>query len=163
MHYCEILKKKGLEAQPFLKYVLWSKTNVLVLCQELLYLLIDVLASEAKLLVKHLVRSRESEALETPDGAVGTYQAFEVDGQTGGETELLRASGQDSLLVLLRLAAELPLAMSLNNQKGSGNQLSRESMKMKELGLSIDVIVNTTGLSLDEVEALLRAKGVSGV
>ena len=67
------------------------------------------------------------------------------------------------LTEVLRMDSELPLVMSVNNQKGSGNQLSRESMKMKELGLSIDVIVNTTGLSLDEVEALLRAKGVSGV
>ncbi len=101
-----------------------------MLCEQLLDLVVDVLAGEAELLVEHLVGSREAERLETPDGAVGTYQAFEVDGQTGGETELLRASGQDSLLVLLRLAAELPLAMSVNNQKGSGNQLSRESIEI---------------------------------
>ena len=34
------------------------------------------------------------------------------------------------LTEVLRLAAELPLAMSLNNQKGSGNQLSRESIEI---------------------------------
>ena len=44
------------------------------LCQQLLNLLIDVLTGEAELLIEHLVRSREAEALETPNGTVGTYQ-----------------------------------------------------------------------------------------
>ena len=48
-------------------------------------------------------------------------------------------------------------------EEGRKEERASVAMKMKELGLSIDVIVNTTGLSLDEVEALLRAKGVSGV
>ena len=48
-------------------------------------------------------------------------------------------------------------------EEGRKEERASVAMKMKELGLSIDVIVNTTGLSQDEVEALLRAKGVSGV
>lgn len=48
-------------------------------------------------------------------------------------------------------------------EEGRKEERASVAMKMKELGLSIDVIVNTTGLSLDEVEALLRATGVSGV
>ena len=72
-------------------------------------MLINILASEAELLVKHLVRSRETKALESPYGTVGTYQTLKVDGQTGGETELLLATGQNALLILLRLAAEQTL------------------------------------------------------
>ena len=43
------------------------------LCKQLLYLLVNILTSEAELLVEHLVRSRETKALETPNGTVGTY------------------------------------------------------------------------------------------
>ena len=45
-------------------------------------LLVNILSGEAELLVEHLVRSREAEALETPDSTVGTYETLEVDGQT---------------------------------------------------------------------------------
>ena len=50
-----------------------------------------------------------AEALKTPNGTVGTYETFEVHGQTSGETELLLANGQNALLILLRLAAEQTL------------------------------------------------------
>ena len=85
------------------------------LCQQLLNLLIDVLTGEAELFVEHLVRSRETEALETPNGPVCTYQAFEVDGQTSGETELLLACRQHALLILLRLAAEQSLGRNADH------------------------------------------------
>ena len=74
-----------------------------------LHLLVDILARVAQLLVEHLVGSREAEALQTPYAAVGTYEALEVDGQTGGQTELLLAGGQHALLILLRLRAEQTL------------------------------------------------------
>ena len=50
------------------------------LCQQFLYLLVDILASEAEFLVEHLVRSGETEALQTPYGTVGTYQSFKEAG-----------------------------------------------------------------------------------
>ena len=72
-------------------------------------MLVHVFTGEAKLLVEHLVRSREAEALETPYGTVGTYQTFEVHGQTSSQTELLLTCGQNALLIFLRLAAEQTL------------------------------------------------------
>ena len=69
-------------------------------------LIVHILCGEAQFLVQHLVGSAEAEALETPYRTVGAYQTFEVHGQTCGHTELLHTCGQDSLLVVLRLAAE---------------------------------------------------------
>jgi hypothetical protein len=72
-------------------------------------LLVNILSGETEFLVEHLVRSRETEALESPNSTVGTYKTFEVDRQTCGQTELLLASGEHALLILLALAAEQAL------------------------------------------------------
>ena len=86
--------------------------SLLPLGKQFFNLIVHILASEAELLVEHLVRSRETEALETPNSTIGTYQTFKVYRQTSGETELLLTSGQNALLILLRLAAEqTPLTM----------------------------------------------------
>ena len=83
-------------------YVLVSEKDVSIcLCKKFLHLLVDILAREAELLVEHFVGSTEAEALKTPYSAVCTYQTFEVDGQTSGQAELLLASGQHALLILL--------------------------------------------------------------
>ena len=86
------------------------------LCEQSFNLLVNILTGEAELLVEHLVRSRETEALETPYGTIGTYQTLEVYRQTCGETELLNASRQNALLILLRLAAEQTLRSSVSLQ-----------------------------------------------
>ena len=74
--------------------------------EEFLHLIVNVLGSEAEFLVEHLVGGGETKAGETPDVSVGTDKSFEGDGKTSGETELLDACGQDTLLVVLRLATE---------------------------------------------------------
>ena len=81
----------------------------IALCEQCLYLLIYILTSVAKFLVEHLVRSRETEALETPDATICTYKSFESNRQSGCHTELLLACWQNALLILLRLAAEKSL------------------------------------------------------
>ena len=79
------------------------------LSQQSFYLLVNILAGIAKLLVKHLVGSRETEALKTPYTTVGTNESFEGDGQASGHAKLLLTSGQNALLILLALAAEQTL------------------------------------------------------
>ena len=99
------------------------------LCEQHLYLLVNILTGEAELLVEYLVRSRETKALKTPNSTVGTYQTFEVYGQTSGQTELLLACGQDSLLILLRLAAEQTL-------RRNAHDASLDAVGSQQLGTS---------------------------
>ena len=85
---------------------LLSELCGIALCEQCLDLFVNILSGVAEFLVEHLVGSREAEALETPDATVGTYETLEGDGQTGGHAELLLATWQHALLILLRLAAE---------------------------------------------------------
>lgn len=72
------------------------------LCEELVDLCVNVLCGIAELLVEDLVRSGESEGLETPDGALSLRdEAEKVYRQTCGQTELFDSGREDRLLVLL--------------------------------------------------------------
>ena len=124
--------------------------RVKALLQEGLHLVVDVLTGESELLVEHLVGSRETEALESPDGTVGTYQAFEVDGQTGGQSELLLACGQHALLVLLRLRAEKSLG-------GNADHAGLDAVGSQQLGTSLEGGNLRTGSEEDDIVVLSRA------
>ena len=76
--------------------------------EDSLDLLVDVLGGEAQFFVEHFVGCTEAEAVESPDAAVGSDESFEVHGQSGGESELLHACGENGLLVILGLGAEQP-------------------------------------------------------
>ena len=68
---------------------------------------VNVFCSVAEFLIEHLVRSRETEAFESPDSAFCFWhKTEEVYRQTCGETELLHALWENALLVLLRLLTE---------------------------------------------------------
>ena len=76
---------------------LGQKTKTL----QALHLIVDILSCEAKFLIEHLVRSGEAEAAETPYLTLITRnEAFEVNGQTGCETELLHTSRQNLCLIV---------------------------------------------------------------
>ena len=69
-------------------------------------MVVHVLRREAEFFIKHLVRSRETEAFQAEHLAVGTYQTLEVDGQTGGEAEYLGTGRQNLFLIARALTAE---------------------------------------------------------
>ena len=88
-----------------------------IMLEHSLYLVVNVLSSESELLVKHLVRSRESEALETEYLTVCAYKTFKVYRKTCSKTEDLCTARKDLLLVLLWLAAEEIPAATLMMKK----------------------------------------------
>ena len=70
------------------------------------YLIIYVLRIESKFLIKHLVRSRETEAFESEHLSVASHESLEVYRKTCSETEDLGSIRKDALLIFLRLCAE---------------------------------------------------------
>ena len=74
--------------------------------QQLLYLVIDVLGGEAEFFVEDLVRSGETEGVESPDGTVFAHEGFECARQAGCHTEAFDAFRQDGVLVVFRLLAK---------------------------------------------------------
>ena len=75
---------------------------------ELLHLLIDVVAGKSKFFVKHFVGCGESEASQAEDATVGadSHKAFEGAGEAGSEPKLLHVVRQYIFLITYRLAPE---------------------------------------------------------
>ena len=71
-----------------------------------LYLIVNILSCKAKFLVKHLVRSGETETIKSEDLAVRTYKSLKVDRKARSKSEDLCSTWQDLLLIALALAAE---------------------------------------------------------
>ena len=76
------------------------------------HLLVNILSCEAQLLVQHLVWGGETERGQAPNLAVGTYQAFQRDGQSGGQAEYLGTAGQDAFLIVDTSEPEANIMMS---------------------------------------------------
>ena len=82
---------------------LLSELCGIALCEQCLDLIIYILSGVAEFLVEHLVGSRETKAFETPNTTVSAYKTFERYRQTSSHAELLLATWQHALLILLRL------------------------------------------------------------
>ena len=84
-------------------------TRLLRVChclEHCLHLIVDILCSEAKFLIKNLVRRRESETFEAEHLAVASYKSLKVYRETCCKSEYLCTAWKDALLVLLCLASE---------------------------------------------------------
>lgn len=80
--------------QAFLPYRLITLSLfTVVLLNHCLYLLVHVFCREAQLFVQHFVRSGETERFQSPNLTVGAYQAFQRNGQSGGQTEYFAFAG----------------------------------------------------------------------
>ena len=90
-------------------------------------MLIDILGGEAEFLVEDFVGCGETEGIETPDGAVLTYETFEGAGQAGGHTETLNAFRKDSVLVFFGLLTEETFGRHADN-------LEADTLFTEELG-----------------------------
>ena len=71
-----------------------------------LHLIVYVLGSEAELLVKHLLRSGETEAFKAEHLAVAAHKSLKIHRETCCEAEYLGAVRKDGVLIFCRLAAE---------------------------------------------------------
>ena len=80
-----------------------------VLLNHCLYLLVHVFCREAQLFVQHFVRSGETERFQSPNLTVGAYQAFQRNGQAGGQTEYFCICRNHALLIARSLTAEQSL------------------------------------------------------
>ena len=69
-------------------------------------MLVNVLGGEAEFFVEDLVRSGETEALETPDSAVFANETFERARQAGCHTETFDTLRQHLVLIFLILLTE---------------------------------------------------------
>jgi hypothetical protein len=65
--------------------------NPLLLCQNFLYLIINVFGSKSKLLVEYGIWCRVSERFQTEYFTVGVNQTFKINRQTGCHSEFFNS------------------------------------------------------------------------
>ena len=73
---------------------------------EFFNLLINIFGRESQFLVEHRIWRRVTEGIQTVNLAVASYQVFQVDGESGGESELLHTGIEHRVAIVGRLCVE---------------------------------------------------------